>query len=109
MNISANNIILHSLYYNNEGVLQCKMREGELPISPSIEKFLTDLNQIIGWVDQLTEVDTEKVAPTFSSFGAEEGIKKRGDIISDGGYREDVISNAPKSEEGFFLVPKVID
>lgn len=74
-----------------------------------IEKFLTDLNQIIGWVDQLTEVDTEKVTPTFSSFGAEEGIKKRSDIISDGGYREDVISNAPKSEEGFFLVPKVID
>ena len=74
-----------------------------------IEKFLTDLNQIIGWVDQLTEVDTEKVTPTFSSFGAEEGIKKRSDIISDGGYRGDVISNAPKSEEGFFLVPKVID
>ena len=74
-----------------------------------IEKFLTDLNQIIGWVDLLTEVDTEKVATTFSSFGSEEGIKKRGDIISDGGYREDVISNAPKSEEGFFLVPKVID
>ena len=74
-----------------------------------IKKFLTDLNQIIGWVDQLTEVDTEKVAPTFSSFGVEEGIKKRSDIVSDGGYREDVISNAPKSEEGFFLVPKVID
>ena len=46
-----------------------------------IKKFLTDLNQIIGWVDQLTEVDTEKVAPTFSSFGVEEGIKKRSDIM----------------------------
>ena len=45
MNISANNIILHSLDYNSEGVLQCKMREGELPISPSIEKFLTDLHR----------------------------------------------------------------
>ena len=73
------------------------------------KKFLTDLNQIIGWVDQLTEVDTEKVVPTFSSFGVDEGIKKRSDIVNDGGYREDVISNAPKSEEGFFLVPKVID
>ena len=60
-------------------------------------------------VDQLTEVDTEKVVPTFSSFGVDEGIKKRSDIVNDGGYREDVISNAPKSEEGFFLVPKVID
>ena len=45
MNISANNIILHSLDYNSEGVLQCKMREGELPISPSIAKFLTDLHR----------------------------------------------------------------
>lgn len=45
MNISANNIILHSLDYNSEGVLQCKMREGELPISPSIANFLTDLHR----------------------------------------------------------------
>ncbi|MCW8996704.1 MAG: nucleoid-associated protein, partial [Psychromonas sp.] len=45
MNISAKNIILHSLDYNSEGVLQCKMREGELPISPSIEQFLTDLHR----------------------------------------------------------------
>tara|TARA_B100000767_G_scaffold154591_1_gene145413 strand:+ start:27 stop:320 length:294 start_codon:yes stop_codon:yes gene_type:complete len=74
-----------------------------------VEKYLTDLNQIIGWVDQLKEVDTEKVSPTFSSFGAGEGIKQREDIVSDGGYRKEIISNAPKSEEGFFLVPKVID
>ena len=45
MNISANNIILHSLNYSSEGVLQCKMREGELPISPSIEQFLMDLHR----------------------------------------------------------------
>ena len=74
-----------------------------------VEKYLADLNQIIGWVDQLKEVDTEKVSPTFSSFGAGEGIKQREDIVSDGGYRKEIISNAPKSEEGFFLVPKVID
>ncbi|WP_019614147.1 nucleoid-associated protein YejK [Psychromonas ossibalaenae] len=45
MNISASNIILHSLNYNSEGVLQCKMREGELPISPSIEDFLMQLHR----------------------------------------------------------------
>lgn len=45
MNISASNIILHSLNYNEEGVLQCKMREGELPISPSIEEFVSDLHR----------------------------------------------------------------
>jgi len=45
MNISANNIILHSIEYNSEGVLQCKLREGELPISPSIGQFLSDLHR----------------------------------------------------------------
>ena len=74
-----------------------------------VKGFLTDLNKIIDWVDQLKDVDTDKVSPTFSSFGAGEGIKQRDDIVSDGGYRKEIISNAPKSEEGFFLVPKVID
>lgn len=45
MNISASNLILHSLTYSSEGVLQCKMREGELPISASIEEFLTKLHR----------------------------------------------------------------
>jgi nucleoid-associated protein len=44
MNISAMNIILHSLNYNSEGALQCTKREGELPISPSIEQFLTKIH-----------------------------------------------------------------
>ncbi|WP_372882487.1 nucleoid-associated protein YejK [Psychromonas sp.] len=44
MNISASNLILHSLTYSSEGVLQCKMREGELPISASIEEFLSKLH-----------------------------------------------------------------
>tara|TARA_B100001109_G_scaffold120710_1_gene98310 strand:- start:1987 stop:2280 length:294 start_codon:yes stop_codon:yes gene_type:complete len=74
-----------------------------------IEKILEDLNQIIDWVDQLTEVNTDKVSPTFSSFDNDKGMKKREDIINDGDYREDITLNAPNSEEGFFLVPKVID
>jgi len=44
MNITATNIILHSLNYNTEGVLECTKREGELPISPSIESFLTKIH-----------------------------------------------------------------
>ena len=45
----------------------------------------------------------------FSSFDNDKGMKKREDIINDGNYREDITVNAPNSEEGFFLVPKVID
>jgi aspartyl-tRNA(Asn)/glutamyl-tRNA(Gln) amidotransferase subunit C len=74
-----------------------------------IEKILEDLNQIIDWVDQLAEVNTDEVSPTFSSFDNDKGMKKREDIINDGDYREDITKNAPNSEEGFFLVPKVID
>jgi len=45
MNVSATNIILHSLNYNDEGILNCKMREGELPISASIEQLVMDLHR----------------------------------------------------------------
>ena len=56
----------------------------------------------------IIELDTEGINPVFSSFG-EEDIKYRADEVNDGGYRDEVISNAPKSEDGFFLVPKVVD
>ena len=74
-----------------------------------IEKILVDLNQIIEWVDQLAEVDTDKISPTFSSFEDDKGMKKREDVVNDGDCREDITINAPNSEEGFFLVPKVIE
>ena len=74
-----------------------------------IEKFLVDLNQIINWFNQLTEVNTEKVLPTFSSFDSDKGMKRREDNVSDGDYRDQITMNAPNTDEGFFLVPKVID
>jgi len=74
-----------------------------------IEKILVDLNQIIDWVDQLAEVNTDKISPTFSSFENDKGMKKREDVVNDGDCREDITINAPNSEEGFFLVPKVIE
>ena len=81
----------------------------ELKILGGEPTLHTDLNQIIDWVDQLSEVNTETVSPTFSSFDNDKGMKKREDKINDGNYREDITVNAPNSEEGFFLVPKVID
>ena len=68
-----------------------------------------ELSQILDWVEQLSEINTEDISPIFSSFDDAEDINLREDIISDGGYRDKVISNAPMSEDGFFLVPKVID
>jgi nucleoid-associated protein len=63
MNTSANNIILHSLTYNPEGVLQCKMREGELPISASSDEFITKLHRTY----------QSKTNKSFAFFGDETG------------------------------------
>ena len=73
-----------------------------------VKNLSSDLDNILNWIEQLSELDTEGINPVFSSFGEEE-IKYRSDEINDGGYREDIILNAPLSEDGFFLVPKVVD
>ena len=73
-----------------------------------VKNLTSELGNIMDWIEQLSELDTEGINPVFSSFG-EEDIKYRDDEVNDGGYRDEVISNAPKSEDGFFLVPKVVD
>ena len=73
-----------------------------------IKNLSSELDNILNWIEQLSELDTEGINPVFSSFDEEE-TKYRNDEINDGGYREDIISNAPLTEDGFFLVPKVVD
>ena len=67
-----------------------------------------ELDNILNWIEQLSELDTDGISPVFSSYD-EKDTKYRTDEINDGGYRDDIISNAPLSEDGFFLVPKVVD
>ena len=66
-----------------------------------------DLNAILKWVEQLSEVDTDGVEPMTSVVHME--MKKRDDVVSDGGYADIIIQNAPAHEETFFMVPKVIE
>jgi len=66
-----------------------------------------DLNSILEWVEQLSEVDTDGVEPMTSVVRME--MKKRDDVVSDGGYAEKIVHNAPAYEETFFMVPKVIE
>ncbi|MEC7735589.1 MAG: Asp-tRNA(Asn)/Glu-tRNA(Gln) amidotransferase subunit GatC [Pseudomonadota bacterium] len=68
-----------------------------------------ELSQILDWVEQLSEINTDDISPIYSSFDDADNINLREDRVSDGGYRDKVISNAPMSEDGFFLVPKVVD
>ncbi|MBL4905953.1 MAG: Asp-tRNA(Asn)/Glu-tRNA(Gln) amidotransferase subunit GatC [Sneathiella sp.] len=72
-----------------------------------LEPMASELNAILGWVEQLSEVDTDNVAPMTSV--ADMQLRWRKDEITDGGYQQEIIANSPSKEEGFFAVPKVIE
>ena len=73
-----------------------------------LDGLAAELSNIIGWVEQLGEVDTEGVVPMAS---AAEGMRLRWreDKVTDGDCRDDVLANAPEARDGFFVVPKVIE
>ena len=66
-----------------------------------------ELNNILGWIEQLKEVDTDGVAPMTSVV--EVVMPMRDDVVNDGGYPDDVLANAPDGAPGFFAVPKVVE
>jgi len=73
----------------------------------ALEPLAGELNNILGWVEQLNEVDTEGV-PLMTSFVETEPFK-RSDTVDDGGKAEQVLANAPEEAEQFFVVPKVVE
>lgn len=79
-----------------------RVREAEL------EGLAGELNNILGWVEQLREVDTEGVAP-MASVAEGMRLRWRDDRVSDGDCRDSVLANAPETRDGFFVVPKVIE
>ena len=66
-----------------------------------------ELNAILAFVEQLSEVNVDGVEPMTSVTPME--MKKRPDVVNDGGIADEVIANAPASENHFFLVPKVVE
>lgn len=71
------------------------------------EAIATDLNGILAWIEQLGEVDVEGVEPMTSAVDMPAPM--RSDNVSDGGKRDDVLKNAPKSDDGFFVVPRSVE
>lgn len=71
------------------------------------ERMTGQLNAILGFVEQLREVDVAGVEPMTSVTPIV--MKKRSDVVNDGGKVDDIIANAPMSEENFFIVPKVVE
>mgnify|MGYP001557556058 FL=1 len=66
-----------------------------------------ELSEILNWVEQLGEVDTENVEPMTSVVPIK--LKMRDDVVNDGEKADDVTANAPMSEDGFYVVPKVVE
>ena len=72
-----------------------------------LEPLAAELNNILGWVEQLNEVDTDDVPPMTSVVSMK--LRWRDDEVTDGGAVDDVLANAPEGENGFFAVPKVVE
>lgn len=71
------------------------------------DKFAGELNGIMNWIEQLNDVNTNGVDPLTSVVDME--LFKREDSVTDGGYTKDVTANAPETQEGYFVVPKVVE
>lgn len=71
------------------------------------EGLVSELNGILGWVEQLAQVDTTGVAPIASV--SDIGLYWRKDEVTAGGVRDAVLANAPDAMDGYFLVPKVVE
>jgi aspartyl-tRNA(Asn)/glutamyl-tRNA(Gln) amidotransferase subunit C len=72
-----------------------------------LEKLVPELNNILGWVEQLGEVNTDGVEPLTAVI--DQKLRLRDDVVNDGNVRDDVLANAPEAQHGFFAVPKVIE
>jgi len=69
--------------------------------------LVKELSGILNWVEQLDEVDTAAVEPMTRVVPIE--LKKRDDVVNDGGKTEEILKNAPLAEDGFFVVPKIVE
>jgi aspartyl-tRNA(Asn)/glutamyl-tRNA(Gln) amidotransferase subunit C len=66
-----------------------------------------ELNAMLAFVEQLSEVDVNGVEPMTSVTPM--AMKKRADVVDDGGIADEIVANAPASQDHFFLVPKVVE
>ena len=78
-----------------------KVDEDKIPATEN------EFNKILKWVEQLNEVDTNHVEPLFSVN--ENTLVCRDDVVNDGEMPDKILANAPQSEFGYFVVPKVVE
>jgi len=69
--------------------------------------MVPEINNILGWVEQLGEVDTDGIEPLATVV--DQKMRLRDDVVDAGNIRDEVLANAPEAQHGFFAVPKVIE
>lgn len=72
-----------------------------------LDPLAKELSGILQWIEQLGEVDTDGVEPMTSAVAAT--LPLREDVVTEGGDASKVLSNAPRSIDGFYVVPKVVE
>jgi aspartyl-tRNA(Asn)/glutamyl-tRNA(Gln) amidotransferase subunit C len=72
-----------------------------------VEPMMAELNGILRWIEQLQEVNVEGVEPMTSVVAQK--LRMREDVVTAGGDASSIVANAPESEDGFFVVPKVVE
>jgi aspartyl-tRNA(Asn)/glutamyl-tRNA(Gln) amidotransferase subunit C len=72
-----------------------------------LDPLAAELSNIMNFIEQLSEVNTEGVAPMASVLDFP--MPRREDKVTDGARADDILANAPEQEDGFFLVPKVVE
>lgn len=70
-------------------------------------RLQSELNGILGWIEQLNEVNVDGITPLAGA--AQMALRLREDAVTDGGYPEKILANAPDREGDFFAVPKVVE
>ena len=72
-----------------------------------VERMQGEINAILGFVEELSQVDVEGVEPMTSVTPMR--LKQRADRVTDGGMAQAIVANAPASDDNFFVVPKVVE
>lgn len=72
-----------------------------------LDKVLPKMASTLKWVEQLKELNTDKVEPLASVVNID--LQLREDVVNDGGIQDKVLANAPEESMGFFVVPKVVE
>ncbi|KQT44983.1 glutamyl-tRNA amidotransferase [Devosia sp. Leaf420] len=72
-----------------------------------VASYQSEINAILGFVEQLGEVNVDGIEPMTSVTPMQ--LRRRDDVVTDGGYPEQIVKNAPLTEDNFLMVPKVVE